>query len=93
MTLAGLVHLDTTGQVASQLQHTVVPLLCLVGWLVPGPRGSASSRVAALGYLRVAVNAVGIGLLFLALSFEAALLDRRLPGVRPSTVPVGRLPS
>ena len=122
LTLAGLVQLDTTGQVANQLQHTVVPLLCLVGWLVWGPRGSASpwvaaltvlfplaymvftavrgplasdwypypfADVAALGYLRVAVNAVGIGLLFLALSFGAALLDRRLPGVRPSTVPVG----
>lgn len=115
LTLSGLVALDTTGQVANQLQHTVVPLLCLVGWLVLGPRGLTSPRVAALtvlfplaymvftavrgplasdwypypfadvaalGYLRVAVNAVGIGVLFLALSFGATLLDRRLPGVR-----------
>ncbi|GAB2909648.1 Pr6Pr family membrane protein [Rhodococcus aerolatus] len=115
LTLSGLVALNTTGQVANQLQHTVVPLLCLVGWLVLGPRGLTSTRVAALtvifplayvvftavrgplasdwypypfadvaelGYLRVAVNAVGIGVLFLALSFGASLLDRRLPGVR-----------
>lgn len=114
LTLSGLVALDTTGQVANQLQHTVVPLLCLVGWLLLGPRGLTSTRVAALtvlfplayvvftavrgplasdwypypfadvaelGYLRVAVNAVGIGVLFLALSFGASLLDRRLPGV------------
>lgn len=40
LTLAGLVQLDTTGQVANQLQHTVVPLLCLAGWLVLGPHCS-----------------------------------------------------
>jgi hypothetical protein len=46
--LSGLLDLDTRAQVANQLQHTVVPIMAVVGWLAFGPRGITSKRVAWL---------------------------------------------
>lgn len=46
--LSRLLDLDTWAQAANQLQHTVVPVLAVVGWLVFGPRGLTSPRVARL---------------------------------------------
>ncbi|HEV7203034.1 MAG TPA: Pr6Pr family membrane protein [Jatrophihabitans sp.] len=113
--LSRLLDLDTWGQVANQLQHTVVPVLAVVGWLVFGPRERTSKQVArstvifpltymvftairgplasdwypypfanvhALGYPRVAVNALWISLLFVGLAAAATALDGRLPRVR-----------
>jgi hypothetical protein len=37
--LSGLLDLDTWAQAANQLQHTVVPVLAVVGWISFGPRG------------------------------------------------------
>jgi hypothetical protein len=39
------------GLVAIQLVHTVVPVLTVVGWLVFGPRGATSRRVAWLSLI------------------------------------------
>ena len=44
--LSRLLDLDSWAQVANQLQHTVVPILSIAGWLLFGPRGHASARVA-----------------------------------------------
>jgi hypothetical protein len=49
--LSSLLDLDTWGQVANQLQHTVVPLAAIVGWVMFGPRGLTSSRVVKLTVL------------------------------------------
>jgi hypothetical protein len=46
--LSGLLELDTLGQTANQLQHTVVPVMAVVGWVVFGPRGLTSTRIARL---------------------------------------------
>lgn len=46
--LSRLLDLDTLAQVANQLQHTVVPIMAVVGWLAFGPRGLTSRRVATL---------------------------------------------
>jgi hypothetical protein len=116
--LSRLLDLDTWPQVANQLQHTVVPILAVAGWVMFGPRGLTSARVVrlsvlfplaymvftavrgplasdwypypfadvhALGYLRVLVNAVWIGLLFLAFAAGAHALDRRLAPDRAPT--------
>lgn len=103
---------DLTGQaaVADFLLHTASPLLCVVGWLVFGPRGQTSTRVVALtlvfplgwgtftmirggiiewwpypfidptdsGYLRVVMNMMLIGGVFIALAAGAHWLDQRL---------------
>jgi hypothetical protein len=49
--LARLLDLDTWAQAANQLQHTVVPILTIVGWLAFGPRGLTSGRVVKLSVL------------------------------------------
>jgi hypothetical protein len=109
--LSGLLDLDTWAQAANQLQHTIVPVLTIVGWLAFGPRGLTSARIVrwtvafplaymvfvvvrgpqssnfypypftdvhALGYVRVAINGLWIGLLFVSIAAGANLLDRRL---------------
>jgi hypothetical protein len=43
--LSHLLDLDTWAQTANQLQHTVVPILAVVGWVAFGPRGLTSVRV------------------------------------------------
>ncbi len=49
--LASLFDLDGVHQLGNQLVHTVVPLLTVVGWLIFGPRGYTSRRVAWLSLL------------------------------------------
>jgi hypothetical protein len=49
--IRAFLELDTWGLFADQLLHTVVPILAVVGWLVFGPRGLTSVRVAALTVL------------------------------------------
>jgi len=44
--LSHLLDLDRWAQVANQLQHTVVPVLAVAGWLMFGPRGLTSARIA-----------------------------------------------
>lgn len=111
--LSTLLDLDTWGEVANQLLHTVVPILAIAGWCVFGPRGLTSARIAGLtvilpafymaftlirgplasdfypypfanvkmlGYLKVCINSVWIGLLFLAVAGVANVLDKHLPG-------------
>jgi hypothetical protein len=53
--LGKLLDLDTWPQVANQLQHTVVPIMCVVGWVAFGPRGLSSARVARLTVIFPAV--------------------------------------
>jgi hypothetical protein len=45
--LRPLLHLDGGDLVADKLLHVVVPILCLVGWLVFGPRGLVTTRDVA----------------------------------------------
>ena len=45
--LSHLLDLDTWEQIANQLQHTVVPIVAVAGWLLFGPRHLTSSRIAA----------------------------------------------
>jgi hypothetical protein len=49
--LASIFDLDGIDQLGNQLVHTVVPLLAVIGWLVFGPRGMTSRRVAWLSLL------------------------------------------
>ena len=49
--LASLFDLDGVHQLGNQLVHTVVPLLTVLGWLIFGPRGYTSRRVAWLSLL------------------------------------------
>jgi hypothetical protein len=117
--LSGLLDLDTWAQTANQLQHTVVPVLAVVGWISFGPRGLISARtirwsvafpllwmvftavrgplssdwypypfadVHALGYLRVAINALWIAVLFIAIAAGAWFLDGKLPENRGTRV-------
>lgn len=44
--ISGLHELTGSAAVADQLTHTVVPLMAVGGWLVFGPRGLTSARVA-----------------------------------------------
>jgi hypothetical protein len=44
--LASLLDLQGWDQLGNQLVHTVVPVLAVVGWLVLGPRGLTSARIA-----------------------------------------------
>ena len=46
--LAGLAELTPWGTVADLLLHTVVPVLAVVGWVLFGPRGRTSRRIAVL---------------------------------------------
>lgn len=46
--LAGLAELTAWGTAADLLLHTVVPVLAVVGWLLFGPRGRTSGRIAVL---------------------------------------------
>ena len=111
ITLSRLLDLDTWAQAANQLQHTVVPVLAVVGWVAFGPRGRTSARVVRLtclfpaaymvftavrgplasdwypypfvdvdrlGYVRVAINAAWIALLFVSLAAGTHALERRL---------------
>jgi hypothetical protein len=48
VTLSRLLDLDSWAQVANQLQHTVVPILAVAGWVMFGPRGLTSARVVKL---------------------------------------------
>ena len=43
--LSGLLDLDSWAAFNNQLQHTVVPIMAVVGWLAFGPRGLTSARV------------------------------------------------
>jgi hypothetical protein len=46
LVLAGSDHLTGAGAFANLLVHTATPLLGVLGWLIFGPRGQSSSRVA-----------------------------------------------
>lgn len=46
--LAGLVELNPVGALTNLITHTIVPLLGVIGWLLFGPRGTATWRVVAL---------------------------------------------
>ena len=121
LTLAQLQELTGWDAFADFLLHTLSPILCVLGWLVFGPRGQISRRIVLLGviapvawlvyalvrgalvqnrygddyyaypfmnvqthgYPVVLANCAVVALLFLAISFGALALDRRLPGVRP----------
>lgn len=49
--LGRLLDLDGWDWLGNQLVHTVVPLLAVVGWLIVGPRGLTSARIAKLSVL------------------------------------------
>jgi hypothetical protein len=49
--LAGLLDLDSWAPVADHALHTVVPLLAVLGWLMFGPRGLTSARIAKLSVI------------------------------------------
>ena len=49
--LARIFDLDGIDQLGNQLVHTAVPLLAVLGWLIFGPRGLTSRRVAWLSPL------------------------------------------
>ena len=49
--LSHLLDLDTWEQVANQLQHTIVPIVAVAGWLLFGPRGLTSRRIAGWSVL------------------------------------------
>ena len=49
--LAQILDLDGIHQLGNQLVHTVVPLLAVIGWLIFGPRGQTSRRIACLSVL------------------------------------------
>jgi len=49
--LARLLDLDGVAEFGNQFVHTVVPVLTVAGWLLYGPRGLTSARVAWLSVL------------------------------------------
>ena len=49
--LARILDLEGWHQLGNQLVHTVVPILAVVGWLLFGPRGLTSARIAWLSLL------------------------------------------
>lgn len=49
--IAHLTEFDSWALVADQLTHTVVPIATMVGWLLFGPRGLTSWRIAGLTLL------------------------------------------
>ena len=46
--IANLLELDGWAQAANQLQHTIVPVMSVVGWLMFGPRGHATRTYAVV---------------------------------------------
>jgi hypothetical protein len=114
--LANLHHLTGSALVADTLLHKVSPILCVLGWLVFGPRGTLTAKIAGwslvfplawlattlirgaiinyypypfvdagtLGYGRVSLNCVLVGVLFTALAFGALGLDRALAKRQPT---------
>lgn len=48
LTLASLQDLDGLDRLADVILHTVSPILCVLGWLLFGPRGRTSWRVVRL---------------------------------------------
>jgi hypothetical protein len=49
--LAGLHHLTGTAALADTLLHKVSPILCLLGWLLFGPRGALTAKIAGWALL------------------------------------------
>ena len=49
--LAGLLDLDSWALAADMILHTIVPILGVLGWLIYGPRGLTSRRIATLTLL------------------------------------------
>jgi hypothetical protein len=49
--IAHLLELDSWDLAGDQLVHTVVPILAVVGWLMFGPRGLTSGRIARLSLI------------------------------------------
>lgn len=49
--LAQTLDLDSWAAVGNELVHTVVPVMAIVGWLMLGPRGLCSARIAWLSLL------------------------------------------
>jgi hypothetical protein len=49
--LADLQQLDSWALLADQILHTLVPIAAVVGWLMFGPRGMTSWRIAGLALL------------------------------------------
>jgi hypothetical protein len=49
--IARTVEFDGWGLIADQILHTVVPIAAVVGWLMFGPRGQISWRIAGLALL------------------------------------------
>jgi len=49
--IANLLELDGWAQAANQLQHTVVPVMSVAGWLMFGPRGHATRTYAGLALI------------------------------------------
>jgi hypothetical protein len=43
--ISSLLDLDTWGQAANQIQHTAVPIVAVLGWLMFGPRGLTSPSI------------------------------------------------
>ena len=94
LAIAGWVMFGPRGRTSPTVVRWTVafPLLYVLFTAVRGPLASnwypyPFADVHALGYFRVAVNALWIMLLFLALAAMAHALDRRLP--RVGTAPAG----
>jgi hypothetical protein len=51
LVLSRLVDLDGWRAISNQLVHTVAPLLAIAAWVVAGPRGHATPRIAWLSLL------------------------------------------
>ena len=49
--LSRLLDIDGWAQAANQFQHTIAPVLAIVGWLAFGPRGLATRRTVLLSTL------------------------------------------
>ncbi|MBB5870606.1 hypothetical protein F4553_003985 [Allocatelliglobosispora scoriae] len=49
--LAGLATLTPWGKVSDTILHIIVPIVAILGWLIFGPRGQTSWRIAALALL------------------------------------------
>ncbi|HEV7974411.1 Pr6Pr family membrane protein [Amycolatopsis sp.] len=117
--LADLQELSGSAAVANVLLHTASPVLCVLGWLLFGPRRRGGSRLVVLalifplcyialtlirgpivdfypypfldvrihGYLRVLVNSVIVGVLFLCLATGVTALDNWLVRRRTGNSP------
>ena len=76
--LSGLVDLDTWAKTADTLVHTVVPIMAVAGWIMFGPRGLTSARVAKLTVIYP-----------LAYMLFTVILDQ-VPGIRGVSTPPRR---